>query len=78
LAKAAGERYAVASLTPKLAAAQGFNAAERRLAIMSMFGHGVPRNYVLAVNWYRRAATDNHAPAQNNRKRLTATLLTQA
>jgi hypothetical protein len=45
-------------------AEQGDARAENNLGLMYRAGHGLQRNDVDAVNWYRKAADQGYAPAQ--------------
>lgn len=50
----------------KALAQSGMAKAQHNLAVMYDEGRAVPRDPVLAVNWYRAAADQGYAPAQNN------------
>ncbi len=48
----------------RLAAAQGFPAAQHALGLCYEDGKGVPVDYIEAASWYRKAAHQGYAPAQ--------------
>ena len=50
----------------RLAAEQGYAAAQYILGFIYAEGRGVPKDDVKAVRWYRLAAEQGHASAQNN------------
>ena len=50
----------------RLAADQGFPAAQRNLGDMYANGRGIRQNYAEAVKWYRLAADQGNADAQRN------------
>ena len=50
----------------RLAADQGYDAAQFSLGVMYANGEGVPQDDAEAVRWYRLAAEQGHASAQLN------------
>ncbi len=50
----------------RLAAEQGYAAAQYNLGGMYGTGQGVPQDYAEAMRWYRLAAEQGHASAQSN------------
>jgi len=55
--------YVQALALYRLAAAQGFDAAQHRLGTMYHCGDGVARNYAEALRWYQLAAAQGHDQA---------------
>ena len=58
--------YVEAAQWYRLAAEQGFAAAQGRLGVMYSNGKGVPQDYVEAAKWFRLGAEQGNATAQNN------------
>ena len=73
---ALAESTALARACPRIASkprlwyyksrATGLCPAQSDLGVMYETGQGVPQDHVEAVAWYRKAAEQNHARAQNN------------
>jgi TPR repeat protein len=62
--------FAEAARWSRIAAEQGYAAAQFNVGLMYDRGVGLPQDFTEAVRWYRRAAEEGMPAAQNNLGRM--------